>query len=42
MTVNLDLSGNLDESINLLMTELETLKQLTSKDAPLPPSVNEL
>jgi len=41
MTVSLDLSGNLDESINLLMTEIETLKQLTSKDAPLPPSVNE-
>jgi hypothetical protein len=30
VTVNLDLSGNLDESINLLMTELETLKQLSA------------
>jgi hypothetical protein len=34
MTVNLDLSGNLDESINLLMTELETLKQLSAPKYP--------
>lgn len=30
--VNLDLTGNLDENINLLMGELEALKQLSSGD----------